>query len=386
MSVINSNVSALRAQSALALNGISMQNSMQRLATGLRINSASDDAAGLAISQKMTAQIRGLDQAVRNANDGISLLQTAEGDMGAVGSALQRMRELAVQANNGVNSTQDMSSIQTEFATMISEIDRVANNSQFNNLSIGGATFQFQIGSNNTVNDSISILIGKFNASTLGVDNSNVSISGLEDGIVKGKYTDAALITNAAATEYAKDSGGAGLGKTFKNVELTGGSGSGARADIEVDKDGDVKSVKVVATGSGYEDGDKLSVDAADVGGLQATKTSELEFTLDVVTNKKISLVSTIDAGDAIDSIDGALQSLNTIRAEMGSTMNRLAKTVESLSITSTNMSAARSRILDADYAKETTNLARTQIIQQAATAMLAQANQAPQTVLALLK
>ena len=385
MSVINTNVSALRAQSALALNTISMQSSMQRLSTGLRINSASDDAAGLAITQKMTAQIRGLDQAVRNANDGISLLQTAEGDMGAVGMALQRMRELAVQANNSVNSTEDIGSIQTEFAAMINEIDRVANNSQFNNLSIGGSTFKFQIGSNNTDNDSISISIGKFNASYLGVDTSNVAVSGLTDGIAKGTYTDAALIT--AAGTYAKDQGGTGLGKTFTNVALTKvtGSGGGARADIVVDKDGEVTSVKITSTGSGYADADKLSVAAADLGGMDAGASTDLEFTLDVAA-KKISLVSTIDAGDAIDSIDGALQALNTIRAEMGSTQNRLAKTVESLSITSTNMSAARSRILDADYAKETTNLARTQIIQQAGTAMLAQANQGPQTVLALLK
>jgi len=383
--VINTNVKALTAQGSLSSVNDKISKSMQRLSTGLRINSASDDAAGLAISQKMTAQIRGIDQAVRNANDGISLLQTAEGDMGAVGTALQRMRELAVQASNGVNSTQDISSIQTEFGAMINEIDRVANNSQFNNLSIGGTTFSFQIGSNNTVNDSISLKIGKFNAANLGVDTSNVSVSGLSNGIVKDTYTDAALIT--ADGTYKKDQGGAGLGKTFTNVALesTSGTGAGARADIVVDKDGKVTSVKITSTGSGYADGDKLTVATDDLGGFETGGSTKLEFTLDV-TSTKISLVSTIDAGDAIDSIDGALQSLNTIRAEMGSTQNRLAKTVESLTITSTNMSAARSRILDADYAKETTNLARTQIIQQASTAMLAQANQSPQTVLALLK
>jgi len=270
MSVINTNVSALRSTSALAVNNLSMQTSMQRLSTGLRINSASDDAAGLAISQKMTAQIRGLDQAVRNANDGISLLQTAEGDMGAVGAAMQRMRELAVQASNGTNSGNDIAALQTEFGAMIEEIDRVANNSQFNNLTIGGGTFTFQIGANNTPNDSITITIDAFDAATLGVDAGSVD-----------------LTTGAAA---------------------------------------------------------------------------------------------------AIDAIDAGLQLLNTGRALMGSTQNRLSKTVESLQTTSTNMSAARSRIQDTDYAKETTNLARTQIIQQAGTAMLAQANQAPQTVLALLK
>jgi flagellin len=270
MSVINTNVSGLQASSALALNTSSMQTSMQRLSTGLRINSASDDAAGLAISQKMTAQIRGLDQAVRNANDGISLLQTAEGDMGAVGTALQRMRELAVQASNGTNSTTDTDSLQTEFTSMIDEIDRVANNSQFNNLTIGGGTFVFQIGANNTANDSISLTIDAFDATELGVDSGSVDL--------------------------------------------------------------------------------------------------------------------TTDAGAAIDAIDAALETLNTGRATLGATQNRLSKTVESLTTTSTNMSAARSRIMDADYAKETTNLARAQIIQQAGTAMLAQANQAPQSVLALLK
>jgi len=271
MSVINTNVSALRSTGALAVNNGSMQTSMQRLSTGLRINGAADDAAGLAISQKMTAQIRGLDQAVRNANDGISLLQTAEGDMGAVTAALQRMRELAVQAANGTNSADDAGAIQTEFGLMIDEIDRVANNSQFNTLPIGNGTFQFQIGSNNTANDSISITIAGFNATDLGVNALDVS-------------------TSVAA------------------------------------------------------------------------------------------------AGGAIDTVDAAIQTINTARAELGSTQNRLSKTVESLTTTSTNMSAARSRIQDTDYAKETTNLARTQIIQQAATAMLAQANQQPQSVLALLK
>jgi len=381
MSVINTNVSALRSTGSLAINTLSMQTSMQRLSTGLRINGASDDAAGLAISQKMTAQIRGLDQAVRNANDGISLLQTAEGDMGAVGAALQRMRELAVQAANGTNSTEDISSIQTEFEAMISEIDRVANNSQFNNLSIGGSTFKFQIGSNNTSNDSISIDIDRFNASTLAVDTHNVAVSGLSGGIAKDTYTDTTDLITDQGAGYLNDG-------TYTNVALSGGKGAGARADIIVDG-GKVTSIKITATGSDYEGGDKLSASAADLGGFDPdpnVTTTDFEFTLeDDPTKTTVDLVS-VDAGDAVDSIDGALQTLNTIRAQMGATQNRLAKTVESLTITSTNMSAARSRIQDTDYAKETTNLARTQIIQQAATAMLAQANQQPQSVLALLK
>jgi len=370
MSVINTNVSALRSTSALALNSLSMQTSMQRLSTGLRINSASDDAAGLAIAQKMSAQIRGIDQAVRNANDGISLLQTAEGDMGAVGAALQRMRELAVQGANGTNSTTDAASLQTEFSAMIEEIDRVANNSQFNNLSIGGGNFKFQIGANNTNNDSISIAISKFNATTLGVDANSVAV---QSGYGGNGLTMADM--SAAVT------GGTGYTDgVYSDVKLTGGSGSGAKATIVV-ASGAVSSVIITDTGTGYADKDVLGVSTVN----EPLGSGGSGFELAVAT-ADLTAATTNAAGAAIDKIDAAIQSISTARAEMGATQNRLAKTVEALQTTSTNMSAARSRIQDTDYAKETTNLARTQIIQQAGTAMLAQANQAPQTVLALLK
>ena len=278
MPVINTNVSSLIGQAALNRNNRDLQKVMEQLSTGRRINSASDDAAGLAISQGMTAQIRGLNQAIRNANDGISLIQTAEGATNEVGNMLQRMRELAVQSSNDTyNDGVDRNAMDTEFQGLLQEIDRIANVTKWNGKSIFDAatTFDFQVGFSNTSDDKITIVTTKLKADEFGATGLNLSA---------------------------------------------------------------------------------------------------------------LSVALKADAQSTLDTIDAALNELNTARASMGGYINRLNFTVDNLSNVATHLSESRSRIQDTDYAQASSELAKRQIISQAATAMLAQANQTPQTVLQLLK
>jgi len=279
MSVINTNIKSIVAQNAMVANSRAMNKAMEQLSTGKRINSAADDAAGLAISNKMTAQIRGLNQAVRNANDGISMLQTAEGATKEITNMLQRMRELAVQGANDTYSSSDRASISKEYVALVNEIDRIAKGTEWNGM----------------------------------------------------KVLDGSSMTSA---------------------KLQVGTGSGSAYQIEVT----FKNMQATGTGMGLSTSDISSASTA--GDFQA----------------------------AITLVDDAITYVDEFRADMGTTINRLNYAADNMSNTSLNTSASRSRIEDADYANATTELARTQIISQAATAMLAQANQQPQTVLSLLR
>ncbi len=283
---INTNLSSLNAQRNLSTSQTSLAVSMQRLSSGLRVNSAKDDAAGLAIAERMNAQVRGMNVAVRNANDGISLAQTAEGALGKVSDALQRMRELAVQARNATNSDQDKDSLDKEFGELAKEIQRALAGTTFTGKHILGAeagTQTFQVGANTTENDSIDI--------------------------VTTDMTTAAEIITVAGTDNT------GLG----------------RASI-----GSLATVGAIAT--------------------------------------------------VIADIDTALDKINSERATFGASQSRFDAVISNLMIASENQSAARSRIMDADFAAETANLSRAQILQQAGNAMVAQANQLPQMVLRLLQ
>jgi len=272
--VINTNTKSLIAQQALNVNNRGLSKAMEQLSTGKRINAAADDAAGLAISNKMTSQIRGLTQGVRNANDAISMIQTAEGATNEVTNMLQRMRELAVQAANGSYSNDDRTSLQSEFSELQAEITRIANNTEWNGTKITDGTMSavtFQVGANS--------------AQTITV--------------------------------------------TFKDID-----------------------------------------------GMSGMTTAVVSATISTVAV----------ANSAISAVDTALATIDTFRSDMGAKINRLTYAADNLTNVITNTGASRSRILDADYAKTATDLARTQIIQQAATAMLAQANQQPQSVLSLIK
>jgi flagellin len=278
MSVINTNVKSIVAQNAMTVNSRAMSKVMEQLSTGKRINGAADDAAGLAISEKMTAQIRGLNQAVRNANDGISMIQVAEGATIEVTNMLQRMRELAVQGLNDTNALVDTTAIKTEFQQLGKEIQRISNNTEWNTKKISdGSTSSavYQVGANSSQTISIA-------------------------------FSDIKALSGMTAVISAADAASAGSVADF--------------------------------------------------------------------------------AGTTLSNLDTAINAIGTYRSTLGATINRLNYAADNLQNVSTNTSASRSRIQDTDYAQATTELARTQIIQQAATAMLAQANQQPQSVLSLLQ
>ena len=273
---INTNLVSLNAQRNLSTSQTSLATAMQRLSSGLRVNSAKDDAAGLAIAERMGAQVRGMNVAIRNANDGVSLAQTAEGAIGKIGDALQRMRELAVQSANGTNNSGDRDNLQTEFSQLRAEITRLVSGTSFNGQNIldgSNPTFTFQVGANNLTTDQIDV--------------------------------DLADLTTTVGTPTAA-------------LDISGADNSGALA--------------------------------------------------------------------AMDALDDALDSVTTARANYGAVQNRFETVVGNLMVTSENLTAARARIMDADFAVETSNLSRTQILQQAGTAMVAQANQQPNAVMALLR
>ncbi len=274
MSVINTNIKSLVAQQALSVNSRGLTKAMEQLSTGKRINSASDDAAGNAIASKMTAQVRGLNQAVRNANDGISMVQTVEGALNEVSNMLQRMRELALQSANGTYSSADRTALNSEYSALKSEIERISDKTTWNGMAVVGAdatTYQLQVG----------------------------------------------------------DAAGATMTVSLTDVFVTGST---------------------VASAAG------------------------------------IGVADTSAATSAVTALDAAMSTIDTYRSSLGAYINRLQYTTDNLTNVSTNTAASRSRIMDTDYAQTTTELAKRQIIQQAATAMLAQANQQPSSVLSLLQ
>ncbi|HEX5310328.1 flagellin domain-containing protein [Aquabacterium sp.] len=285
-SVVNTNLISLNSQRNLSTSQTALTTAMQRLSSGLRVNSAKDDAAGLAISERMGAQVRGMNVAIRNANDAISLTQTAEGAMAKVGDSLQRMRELAVQARNATNSSSDKDSLDKEFDQLAQEIQRVIGGTTFNGKHVIGSdagTLTFQIGANTSTDDTIDLATTNMGS--------------------------ASSLTNVAGT----DNTGAGRAKIDSTIDSSG-----------------LKTV--------------------------------------------------------IDNIDGAIDFVNTQRATMGAAQNRFDAVISNLQVSVENQNAARSRITDADFATETANLSRAQILQQAGNAMVAQANQLPQQVLRLLQ
>jgi len=384
MTVINTNVKSLQAQNALTFNNRNLSTAMQQLSTGSRINSSKDDAAGLAISEKMTAQIRGLNQAIRNANDGIGLLQTAEGAMVEITNMMQRMRELSIQAANDTNAQDDRNYLDLEFQQLKQEINRITKNTQWNGMNIldqtepasgaRGGTFSFQVGANTGDQHKISHTLDKL---AFGNADGDVSIgTGTANGIQTDTFTfdDAflagdviTLTVNNAQFQYtvtAEDADAAAVGtavaasiRTALGDEFAGLAVAGTGANV---------------TFAGVADQEFDSFEKVTNG--QLASISEL-----LITNQANTDV-------AIAALDRSLTIVNEARAEIGAVINRLNYAADNLANVSMNTSESRSRILDTDYAKTSAELARTQIISQAATAMLAQANQQPQAVLQLLQ
>ena len=510
MTVINTNISAVAAQNSLRTSGLNQTTAMERLSSGVRINSAKDDAAGLAISTRMTANIRGLAAAIRNANDGISLTQTAEGSLASIGDNLQRIRELAVQSANSSNNATDRAALHAEASQLVSEIDRIAANATFNGIKLLDGSYQdqnLQVGSGNEANDRISISIASAKSSSLGVGGGSSYSTVVNGGtaptavgataLLSGALALNGFVVGAASTDgvssTGSDSSGIAVAAAINAVSgqsgvmasvqktVTAGTAVGAVAATgfgvtlaagavaingvsigQIDsatsavgraaqmaaainaKSGQTGVIAEFSTTDGAvkltaTDGRNIAIDVKstataissamtglshDVGNTSGTAVTTVTrssvklsssnasgITVEGLTAAGLAAagltgvtsytaatatagagVSTVDlttatgSQTALSTLDKAINTITDARASMGAYQNRLNASISNLETSSMNLQASRSRILDTDYAKETTNLAKSQIIQQAATAMLAQANQSAQSVLSLLK
>ena len=490
-SIINTNVNSLTAQRQLGVSQNSMATSMARLSSGLRINSAKDDAAGLAISERFTAQIRGVNQAGRNANDGISLAQTAEGDLAQISNNLQRIRELAVQSANSTNTASDRLSLNNEATALIVENDRVAATSAFNGIKLLDGTFtaqNFQVGANGTASDQIAVTsIASARGNSLGVGASSsystavngivitsavgliagdISINGYQvgaagtDGVSNNTSSTSGIAVAAAINAI---SGNSNVTATVSATAVAGTTVSTFTAMVAGDiliNGVDIGAIALATTaaGRGGQVAAAINAKTAQTGVTATVNTATGAVALaaadgrnidvvtkaastaantglgsggavTVVTRSRVSLSSSssdginLSAGNtdgvakagltgaftaatsqsgagvsalnlttaagslaALATVDAAIGTINSTRAALGAFQARFTSVVASLATTGENLTASRSRVQDADYAAETANLSRAQILQQAGTAMVAQANQLPQGVLALLR
>jgi flagellin len=402
---VNSNIVSLNAQRNLGTSQSSLATSMQRLSSGLRVNSAKDDAAGLAIAERMNASVRGLNVAVRNANDGISLSQTAEGALGKVGDMLQRMRELAVQSANATNSADDRKALQAEVVQLRDEIDRVAKGANFNGKKLLDGSFTaaaFQVGAGSGENITVGSLADtraaglsniSYGAVTVASFNPTTVITSFATAIATGGLT---IDADGAGTTYsavdlgpiaAASSGTERLGQVVEAINRKT-SDTGVSAYL-VDQGAGSFSVELLSSKTNPTTGAALipvfagaSFTAVLTGiappTFVASNSAKGIDAIDVTTDK--------NAWIAIKKLDSALDQVNSARGTLGAVQSRFENAVASIQIQAENTSAARGRIMDADFATETANLSRAQILQQAGTAMVAQANQLPQQVLSLLR
>ncbi len=497
-STINTNISSLTAQRNLGMSQASLNTSIQRLSSGLRINTAKDDAAGLAISERFTSQIRGLNQAARNANDGISLAQVTEGAMTSAGNILQRVRELAVQSANATNSAGDRQALQQEVGQLVAELDRISLTTEFNGQKLLDGTFgtaQFQVGANanqtivaSTANMRTSVYGNNQNASASGAGTGAPVAAPITTGFANNGVTTGTVTINgpigSASTPVASGQSAQTIAANLNTTKGSTGVTATARTDVQLQvgasggsytlslksenttletmsfnlvagtaadrlspavaaineksaKTGVTATLNTTgsaiiltnASGANIEVGTapgianssimtvtKLQADGTTVGtsqnlnsvstatGVRSTVSgyitldSDKSFAVAATGNalatggSQLQKVSDLDittfakSTQALKTVDSALAFISSERAKIGALQSRFETSIASLNITSENLSASRSRILDADFAQETANLSRTQILQQAGTAMVAQANQIPQGVLALLK
>ncbi|WP_312566912.1 flagellin [Comamonas sp.] len=397
---INTNVVSINAQRNLSLSGNQLGTAMQRLSSGLRVNSAKDDAAGLAIAERMNAQSKGLAVAARNANDGISLAQTAEGALGKVGDMLQRMRELAVQSANATNSASDREALQAEVTQLVSEIDRVAKTSSFNGQkllegSFAGAVFQVGAGAgdNITVGSLVDATAAKLSAVTYSTGTiAAPTVADPADPTELGAMT----LTIAGGTLASMDIELAAAGSvTERQGQIVAAINSkttdtGVTAFLQTDGSIKLMSNAVKADSDFALEG--VANTAANPGSTAALTAIDgaADFTdataAEQVGISSLTVATQSDAWVALKKIDSAIDQVNSSRADLGALQTRFEKSIENIDIMNENISAARGRIVDADFAAETASLSRTQILQQAGTAMVAQANQLSQGVLSLLQ
>ena len=418
MTVINTNIAASITANAMKSNQRVMEQTMERLSTGMRVNSASDDAAGLAIGSKMESQIRGLQQGVRNANDGISMIQTADGAAEEIGNMFQRMRELAVQAQNGTNGANDLTNLNKEFASLATEIDRIASTTEFNNVKVldgTAGTKLFNVGAD--AGDDLSVSFLDFNlgdgAATqsaqtfdlnITADQLANNITALSDLVITDSFGNGITITDAMI-----DTASGSVRTTLQTATLAD-LASAATVAITVNtafgdaEDGTDGSFSVAANGAegltftqlvagtGVISSTRQTTAggvSTDVSGVSIDANSDYSASAGVVGESLTTWKtagSIAEDGNTLTKIDAAIQGISAARADFGAAINTLEYSIDNLNSAVQNTLAAKSAVMDADYASETTELARTQIISQASTAMLSQANQQAQSVLALLK
>ncbi|HSV54802.1 MAG TPA: flagellin [Burkholderiaceae bacterium] len=405
-SSINTNINSLNAQRNLGMSASSLATSMQRLSSGLRVNSAKDDAAGLAISERMNTQARGLTVGARNANDGISLAQTAEGALGKVGDMLQRMRELAVQSSNATNSAADRKALQAEVKQLSDEIDRVAKQTTFNGTKILEGSFAgavFQVGANAGDNITVGALTDTRSGELSSIDYGRSTTSDIDTTTDGMAVSDLTAITDASELQIeidsvtydlgaikAANSGSERLGQVVEAINRLSAD-TGVTAYLTAQGAGlytvDLMSSKLDSDGVAVTDLALTGFDAT-ITGIADEGTVEYAVA-DLSTGTGIDILTVETQADswvALKKIDDAIDQVNSARADLGALQSRFESAVGNIEIQVENLSASRGRIVDADFAKETANLSRTQILQQAGTAMVAQANQLPQGVLALLR
>lgn len=404
--IINTNIASLNAQRNLTTSQSSLATSLERLSSGLRINSAKDDAAGLAISERFTTQIRGLNQAARNANDGISFAQTAEGALSSVGDNLQRIRELAVQSASDSNSPADRQALDNEVQQLIAEVSRVANQTEFNGQRVLDGSVSdlfFQVGANQGQTIAVSGVDSR--TSQLGSSEITSAATGslsqdqINSGLVfggsqvitvdpAGENIDITVALAGVTTfEDAVRSINVAI-QTAADADTTGVvADAQLRASLRVDNNGDTSIVVNGAFDADFDVDAGGTVEVTGGVGVPAVAAAPL-FAVGSSANvalNTLDVTSRNDAFQTIAAVDGALNQINSLRADLGSVQVRFEATITNLNISSENLSASRSRIQDADFAAETANLTRAQILQQAGTAILAQANALPQNVLSLL-
>ena len=390
MTVINTNVGALMARTYATKANEKGQTAMERLSSGMRINSAADDAAGMAVANKMTSQLSGIKMAIRNSQDGISLVQTAESGMSEITNMILRMRELAVQMENGIYTAKDRDNAQLEVNALLAEVDKIANNTRFNDVKVLDGSYDATIRAGNTNAETIRVELGSLKAAdngkitdfvknTVEVDTGGVTSTGADTDlkVTMGQTNtstveiDTALFSTAFKTAFKTDSLGV----------FTKGGAQASKFDID-SKTGKLTSNTAMAAGS-----NAVNVIYTPRTGSAHTETITLVVTAATEKNlSEIEVETTAKATHAVEQLDKALEEVSTAQAKLGAIQNRLSHNIDNLSKSSMLTEQSVGRIVDADFATETSELSKQQILAQAATSMLAQANQSKQSVLALLQ
>ncbi|MDH4581046.1 flagellin [Pseudomonas sp. BN415] len=392
---VNTNIASLNTQRNLNTSSRALDTSLQRLSTGSRINSAKDDAAGLQIANRLSSQINGLGVAVKNSNDGISMAQTAEGALQQSTSILQRMRDLALQSSNGSNSTEERKALNDEVTELKKELDRISNTTTFGGRKLLDGTFgttTFQVGS--AANETISVKIDEMSTESLEATFSSGSIDAGDVASTAASASGAIAISvtmvgGDARTFSATFASGATVEEQVQAL-ATVINDANIGVGAFVNDDGDIELVTALTSGAADGNIESLTfASGASVAAAETAAATGTDATVAAVTDenqvKDIDLTEVKSSQEAVIIIDQAIQSIDAQRASLGAVQNRFENTISNLQNIGENVSAARGRIQDTDFAAETANLTKNQILQQAGTSILAQANQLPQAVLSLL-